>query len=87
MRNRGGKSNAKGGLNVGERGGGDEAHSERAGQVAVLATALVAQVQRVLLLTLVGVAEHHHLTQERVHDHVLVVDLTPKPGEPEPGSE
>lgn len=28
-----------------------------------------------LLLTLVGVAEQDHLTQEGVHDHVLVVDL------------
>lgn len=28
-----------------------------------------------LLLPLVGVAEQDHLTQEGVHDHVLVVDL------------
>lgn len=28
-----------------------------------------------LLLPLIGVAEHDHLTQEGVHDHVLVVDL------------
>lgn len=28
-----------------------------------------------LLLALVGVAEQDHLTQEGVHDHVLVVDL------------
>ena len=60
---------------VDERGGGDEAHGERARQVVVLATALVAQVQRVLLLPLVGVAEERHLPQEGVHDHVLVVDL------------
>lgn len=60
---------------VGERGRGDEAHSERAREVVVLAAALVAEVKRVLLLPLVGVAEHDHLTQEGVHDHVLVVDL------------
>lgn len=60
---------------MGERGGGDEAHSERAREVVVLAAALVAQVKRVLLLPLVGVAEQDHLTQEGVHDHVLVVDL------------
>lgn len=60
---------------VGERGGGDEAHSERAREVVVLAVALVAEVERVLLLPLVGVAEQDHLTQEGVHDHVLVVDL------------
>lgn len=60
---------------VGERGRGDEAYSERAREVVVLATALVAEVKRVLLLPLVGVAEHDHLTQEGVHDHVLVVDL------------
>lgn len=62
-------------LDVGERGRGDEAHSERAREVVVLATALVAEVKRVLLLPLVGVAEHDHLTQEGVHYHVLVVDL------------
>lgn len=61
--------------NVGERGRGDQAHSERAREVVVLATALVAEVERVLLLPLVGVAEQDHLTQEGVHDHVLVVDL------------
>lgn len=60
---------------VGERGRGDEAHGERAREVVVLATALVTQVKRVLLLALVGVAEQDHLTQEGVHDHVLVVDL------------
>ncbi len=58
-----------------ERGRGDEAHSERARKVVVLAAALVAEVKRVLLLPLVGVAEQDHLTQEGVHDHVLVVDL------------
>lgn len=60
---------------VGERGWGDEAHSERAREVVVLAAALVAEVKRVLLLPLVWVAEQDHLTQEGVHDHVLVVDL------------
>lgn len=30
-----------------------------------------------LLLPLVGVTEQDHLTQEGVHDHVLVVDLCP----------
>ncbi len=60
---------------VGERGRGDEAHSERARQVVVLAAALVAEVKRVLLLPLVGVAEQDHLTKEGVHDHVFVVDL------------
>ena len=60
---------------VGERGGGDEAHGERAREVAVLAVALVAQVERVLLLPLIGVTEQDHLTQEGVHNHVLVVDL------------
>ena len=58
-----------------EHGRGDEAHSERAREVVVLAAALVAEVKRVLLLPLVGVAEQDHLTQEGVHDHVLVVDL------------
>ena len=58
-----------------ERGRGDEAHSERAREVVVLAAALVAEVKRVLLLPLVGVAEQDHLTQEGVYDHVLVVDL------------
>lgn len=62
-------------LDVGERGRGDEAHSERARQIVVLATALVAEVKRVLLLSLVGVAEHDRLAQEGVHDHVLIVDL------------
>lgn len=62
-------------LDVGERGGGDEAHGERAREVVVLATALVAEVERVLLLVLVGVAEQDHLTQEGIHDHVPVVDL------------
>lgn len=61
---------------VGERGGGEEAHSEHAREVTVLAVALVAQVKRVLLLTLVGLAEQDHLTQEGVHDHVLVVELS-----------
>lgn len=60
---------------VGERGRGDQAHSERARQVVILAAAFVAEVKRVLLLPLVGVAEQDHLTQEGVHDHVLVVDL------------
>lgn len=60
---------------VGERGRGDQAHGERAREVVVLAAALVAEVERVLLLPLVGVAEQDHLTQEGVHDHVLVVDL------------
>lgn len=60
---------------VGEHGGGDEAHSERAREVVVLPASLVAQVKRVLLLPLVGVAEQDHLTQEGVHDHVFVVDL------------
>lgn len=58
-----------------EHGRGDEAHSECAREVVVLAAALVAEVKRVLLLPLVGVAEQDHLTQEGVHDHVLVVDL------------
>lgn len=40
-----------------------------------MTAALVAQVKSVLLLPLVGVAEQDHLTQEGVHDHVLVVDL------------
>lgn len=61
---------------VGERGGGEEAHSEHAREVVVLPAALVAQVKRVLLLTLVGLAEQDHLTQEGVHDHVLVVELS-----------
>lgn len=60
---------------VGERGRGDQAHSERARQVVILAAAFIAEVKRVLLLPLVGVAEQDHLTQEGVHDHVLVVDL------------
>lgn len=60
---------------VGECGRGDQAHGERAREVVVLAAALVAEVERVLLLPLVGVAEQDHLTQEGVHDHVLVVDL------------
>lgn len=60
---------------IGERGRGDQAHSERARQVVVLAAAFIAEVKRVLLLPLVGVAEQDHLTQEGVHDHVLVVDL------------
>lgn len=63
---------------VGERGGSDEAHGQRARQVVVLAAPLVAQVECVLLLPLVGVAEQDHLTQEGVHDHVLVVDLLPE---------
>jgi len=42
---------------VGEHGGGDEAHSERAWEVVVLAAALVAEVKRVLFLPLVGIAE------------------------------
>lgn len=63
-------------LDVGERGGGDEAHGKRAWEVVVLATALVAEVKRVLLLALVGVAEQDHLTQEGIHDHVPVVDLS-----------
>lgn len=41
-----------------------------------MATALVAQVKRVLLLPLVGIDEEGHLTQEGVHNHVLVVDLS-----------
>ena len=60
---------------VGERGAGDEAHTERAREVVVLAIALVAQVPGVLLLAVVGVTEHGHLTQEGVYNHVLVVDL------------
>lgn len=63
---------------VGERGGGDEAHGHRARQVVVLTAPLVSQVKCVLLLPLVGVAEQDHLTQEGVHDHVLVVDLLPE---------
>lgn len=70
---------------VGERGGGDEAHGERARQVVVLATALVPEVKRVLLLPLVGVAEQDHLTQEGVHDHVLVVDLVKRSERQEEG--
>lgn len=58
-----------------ERGGGDETHSERAWEVVVLPVALVAEVEGVLLLPLVGVAEQNHLTQKSVHDHVPVVDL------------
>lgn len=50
------------GSDVGERGGGDEADGEGAGKVVVLATAAVAEVERVLLLALVGVAEEDHLT-------------------------
>lgn len=65
---------------VGERGGGDEAHSERARQVVVLAVALVAEVKGVLLLPLVGVAEQDHLTQEGVHNHVPIVDLHARGG-------
>lgn len=60
---------------VGERCRGDKAHSERARQVVVLATTLVAKVKSVLLLPLIGVTEQDHLTQERVHNHVLIVDL------------
>lgn len=60
---------------VGESGGGNEAHSERAREVVVLAVALVTEMKRVLLLPLVGVTEQDHLTQEGVHDHVPVVDL------------
>lgn len=60
---------------AGERGGGDEADGEGPREVVVLATAAVTEVERVLLLTLVGVAEEDDLTQEGVHDHVLVVDL------------
>ncbi|TNN61981.1 hypothetical protein EYF80_027816 [Liparis tanakae] len=45
-------------------------------QMLVSAVAVMRRtVQRVLLLALVGVAEQDHLTQEGVHDHVLVVDL------------
>lgn len=67
---------------VGERGGGEEAHSEHAREVTVLPAAFVAEVKRVLLLPLVGLAEQHHLTQEGVHDHVLVVDLSAAQGKP-----
>lgn len=62
-----------------ERGGGDETHSERAWEVVVLPVALVAEVEGVLLLPLVGVAEQNHLTQKSVHDHVPVVDLDVDP--------
>lgn len=61
---------------VGERGGGEEAHSEHARDVVVLAAALVAEVKRMLLLPLVRLAEQDHLSQESVHDNVLVVDLS-----------
>ncbi|KAA8586583.1 hypothetical protein FQN60_000419 [Etheostoma spectabile] len=60
---------------VSERGRGDEAHSERAREVAVLAVAFVAEVKRVLFLALVGITEQDHLSQEGVHNYVLVVDL------------
>lgn len=54
---------------------GDEAHGDRAREVVVLAIALVAQVERVLLLPVVWVTGQGHLTQEGIHNHVLIVDL------------
>lgn len=62
--------------NVGQRGAGDQANGQHAGEVVVLAAAFVSQVDNVLLLSVIRVTEEGHLTQECVYNYILIVDLT-----------